>query len=78
MTCGKPAINALHVHSFLILPRDNIEPLIHYVSNARHKSFPTYEKAVEYYLDAKRRNLVRIVRDHGDDNIYGPINAAVQ
>jgi len=68
----------LTFHSYLILPRDNVEPLIRYVSNAHHKSFPTFEMATAYYLDAKRRNLVRIVRDHGDDLLYGPINAAVQ
>jgi hypothetical protein len=81
MTFGKPAIKTLQfllVHSYLNLPRDNVELLIRYVSNARHRSFPTFDKAVAYYLDAKRRNLVRIVRDCGDDDIYGPINAAVQ
>ena len=81
MTFSKPAINTLLrilIHSYFILPRDNVLPLIRYVSDARHKSFPTFEKAVAYYLDAKRRNLVRIVRDPGDDDIYGPINAAVQ
>jgi hypothetical protein len=78
MTCGKPAINVLLSHWFLILSRVNVEPMVRYVPNARHKSFSTFEKAVEYYLDAKTRNLVRIVRDRGDDDIYGPINAAVQ
>lgn len=58
--------------------RENVEPLIHGVSNARFKGFPTYDMAEEFYLDAKRMNKIKIVRDPGDDEKYGPIENAIQ
>jgi len=57
---------------------ENIEPLIHQVSNARHKSFSTHDQAVEFYLGAKKLGRVRIVRDPGDDEKYGPREEGIQ
>jgi hypothetical protein len=53
--------------------RENVEPYICHVSNARFKGFSTYDKAEEFYLNAKSLNKVRIVRDPGDDKKYGPM-----
>ena len=58
--------------------REKVEPLIRHVSNARFKGFSTYETAEEFYRDAKQNNKVKIVREPGDDQKYGPIENAVQ
>ena len=80
MTSGK-FTTIFFLRFCLLIPdpsRENVEPLIRHVSNARFKGFSTYDKAVEFYLDAKQMNKVRIVRDPGDDEKYGPIEDAVQ
>ncbi|KIJ90577.1 hypothetical protein K443DRAFT_116395, partial [Laccaria amethystina LaAM-08-1] len=56
----------------------NVEPLIKKVSGARHKSFRTHDEALTFYLDAKTQSKVRVVRNPGDDCIYGPISQAMQ
>ena len=58
--------------------REKVEPLIRHVSGARYKGFSIYDMAMEFYLNAKQENKVRIVRDPGDDAKYGPIKDAVQ
>lgn len=79
MTTGKPTFTAI-IARLLIFPsaRENVEPLIHQVSDARHKSFSTHELAVEFYLGAKKLGRVRIVRDPGDDEKYGPREDGIQ
>lgn len=63
----------------LISPnRDMVESLIRGVHGAHHKSFPTYTLAREYYYGVKTFGKVRIVRDPGDDEIYGPMSNAIQ
>ena len=63
----------------LISPnRDLVEPLIRGVHGTRHKSFPTHSLAQEYYQGAKTLGKVGIVRDPGDDEIYGPMSDAIQ
>ena len=58
--------------------RENVEPLICHVSNARYKGFSTHKQAKEFYFGAKQMNKVRIVRNPGDDEKYGPMDDAVQ
>lgn len=58
--------------------RINVEPLIKGVSGCRHKSFATHDEALIFYLNAKANNRVRIVRNPGDDAMYGPRSQAVQ
>ena len=58
--------------------RENVEPLIRHFSNARYKGFSTQDKAKEFYLDSKKMNKIRIVRDPGDDEKYGSMDNAVQ
>lgn len=55
-----------------------VEPLVRGVHGARHKSFPTYSLAQEFYCGAKTLGKVRIVRDPGDEEIYGPMSDAIQ
>jgi hypothetical protein len=47
-------------------------PLISHVSGARYQSFPARNPAVAFYLDAKSKHLVEVVRDPGDDELFGP------
>jgi hypothetical protein len=58
--------------------RDNVKPLIEFISGARYKSYPTRADAVAAYQYSKANNLVRIVRDPGDDDKYGPMFYAMQ
>jgi hypothetical protein len=58
--------------------RENVEPLIRHVSNARYKGFSTHQTAFDFYIDAKEKNKVRIVRNPGDDEKYGPIENSIQ
>ena len=58
--------------------QENVESLIHHVSHARFRGFSTYASAEEFYREGKQANKVKIVREPGDDKIYGPIEKAVQ
>lgn len=58
--------------------RDNVLPLVSNVSGARYRGFATLETAKDYYLNAKRMGKVRIVRDPGDDQVFGPESEAIQ
>ena len=60
------------------LSRDNVFPLVSNVLGARYKGFTTLEAAQEYYLASKRMGKVRIVRDPGDDQAFGPESQAIQ
>jgi hypothetical protein len=62
----------------LMFHRVNVEPYVKNVSGATHKSFRAYDLALAYYLDAKAKHRVRVVRDPGDDIIYGPRSQAMQ
>lgn len=52
--------------------RANVEPLVKNVSGSRYKGFPTHQEALAFYLDAKMMCRVCVIRDPGDDLIYGP------
>ncbi|KAH9956389.1 hypothetical protein BGW80DRAFT_1130732, partial [Lactifluus volemus] len=41
------------------------------------KSYATYDEALGVYQDLKVNGLVRIVRNRGDENIFGPVEDAV-
>ena len=58
--------------------RDNVTPLISGVSGARYRGFGTHQQAAKFYLDAKENGLVRVVRDPGDDEFFGPLCDAMQ
>ena len=58
--------------------RDNIEPLVKKVSGSRYKSFPTREQVLTHYSEAKENRQVEVIRNPGDDEIYGPRSEAEQ
>ena len=62
----------------MISHRDNILPLVSRVSGARYKAFQTREQAATFYLNAKEEGLVSVVRDPGDDILFGPFHDAMQ
>lgn len=58
--------------------RTHVEILIKNVSGARYKSFRPFAKAMEYYLLKKGSGEVELIRNPGDDIIFGPLSEAVQ
>ena len=52
--------------------RANVELLIKNASGTRYKGFLTHQDALVFYLDAKMMRRVHVIRDPGDDQIYGP------
>jgi len=62
----------------MIYNRDKVTPFIHGVSGAWYKGFATHEQAAKFYLGAKEKGLVSIVRDPGDDKLFGPLRDAMQ
>ena len=78
MTTGRLTFTAIIAHLLIFPARENVEPLIHQVSDAHHKSFSTHEQVIEFYLGAKKLGKVRIVRDPGDDEKYGPREDGIQ
>ena len=62
----------------MIYYRDNVKPLVDFVSGARYQSYPTRDDAVAAYRNGKINGLARIIRDPGDDEIYGPMFYAIQ
>jgi len=62
----------------MIYNRDKVMPFIHGVSGTRYKGFATHEQAAKFYLDAKEKGLVSIVRDPGDDKLFSPLRDTIQ
>ena len=60
------------------LSRDNISHLVLGVSGAKYKGFSMEEKANQVYHSAKRNGEVRIVKNPGDEDKYGPMLYAIQ
>jgi hypothetical protein len=38
----------------------------------------TYDEALGVYRDLKANGLIRVVRDRGDESVFGPIEDAVE
>ena len=68
------ALVTLTYHLF----RDNIKHLTDCVSNAHYKRFVTHHDAEQYYIDAKKSCKVQVVRNPGDNKLYGPLDHAIQ
>jgi hypothetical protein len=60
------------------ISRDNVRHLTDRVSDARYKGFATHHDAEQYYISAKKSCKVRIVRNPGDSELYGPLDRAIQ
>ena len=52
--------------------RDNVQPLVKHVPDARYRGFSIHKAVQEYYLSAKALRKVRCVRNPGDDEITAP------
>lgn len=53
-------------------------PLVSNILGARYKGFATLDAAKDYYFAAKSVGKVWIVRDPGDDQVFGPESEAIQ
>jgi hypothetical protein len=58
--------------------RPYVQSLTSGVSGNCQKSYATYDEALGVYQDLKVNGLVRIVRNRGDENIFGPVEDAVE
>lgn len=58
--------------------RDQVLTLISQVSDARYRAFKTHAQALSFYMDAKEKGFVKVVRDPGDDALFGPSHKAMQ
>jgi len=74
----KPSCSTIVWSSLTSSNRAKILPLVSQVSGARYKHFSTRRDADAYYLDAKKNHLVTVVRDPGDDVLFGPSCDAMQ
>jgi hypothetical protein len=62
----------------MLFNRDNIVPMINGVSGAHFRGFSTHEAALEHYLNVKGNGRVKIVRNPGDEEQFGPLDKAIQ
>lgn len=69
---------AWNSHSWSLVNRVYVFPIVENVSGALYKSFSTHLEALEYYKAKKAEGLVNIARDPGDDEVFGPIEDAIQ
>jgi len=53
-------------------------PLVSNVLGAHYRGFMTLEAAKDFYLGAKRLGKIQIVRNPGDDQVFGPRGEAIQ
>jgi len=60
------------------LSRDNVLPLVSNILGAHYRGFVTLEAAKDFYLGAKHLDKVWIVRNPGDDQVFGPRGKAIQ
>jgi hypothetical protein len=74
----KPSCSTIMWSSLTSSNREKILPLVSRVSGARYRNFSTRGDAEAYYLDAKKDRLVTVVRDPGDDVLFGPLCDAMQ
>lgn len=58
--------------------RQHVQNLIRHVPEAQYKGFTTQRAAEEFYVHAKERGMVRVVRDPGDNEKFGPLVYAIQ
>ncbi|KAF9554490.1 hypothetical protein CPC08DRAFT_591179, partial [Agrocybe pediades] len=51
---------------------EDIKPLVNHVSGAQYQWFPSYDAAMAHYVACYQQGSVRVVRNPGDHEIYGP------
>ena len=57
--------------------RSYVKTLVDGVSGATFTGFKVYDDAVEDYFEAKAAGLVRVVRNPGDERVFGPLSLAI-
>lgn len=57
----------LHIHKYMSRVSGNCQ-----------KSYTTFGEASEIYRNLKANGLVRIIREPGDENFFGPLDEAIQ
>lgn len=76
MVC--PLCHSLCPSGSLVLSRPYVHSLTSGVSGSCQKSYVTYDEALGVYRDLKANGLIRVVRDRGDESVFGPIEDAVE
>lgn len=62
----------------LISSRPYTHSLTSGVAGNCFKSYQTYEEAWEVYLDLKKKGVLKVVRNVGDDVVFGSLENAIQ
>ena len=57
--------------------RSTVSALVIGTSGASYAGFKTAAEAYEDYFNAKAQGYVRVVRDYGDEAIFGPLSLAI-
>jgi hypothetical protein len=63
---------------YLFRNRPYVQSLTSGVSGNCQKSYPTYDEALDVYQDLKARGLIRIIRNRGDESLFGPVEDAME
>jgi hypothetical protein len=58
--------------------RLDVHSLTSGVSGSAQKAYPSYDEALRVYNDLKRRGLVHVNRQRGDEELHGPLEDAMQ
>jgi hypothetical protein len=58
--------------------RPYVQSLTFGVSGSCQKSYATYNEALNIYQELKASGLVRIARNCGDENFFGPVEDAIE
>lgn len=66
----------LVIHSSL--DRLYVESITSGVTGGSQKSYPTYSEALSVYSQLKSRGLLQVIRDPGDEWLFGPLDDAIQ
>lgn len=66
------------IYLFQLLNRPYVQSITSGVSGNCQKSYTTYDEAWEVYQDLKASGLVRIIRNRGDEDLFGPVEDAIK
>jgi hypothetical protein len=78
LTAGCTSLVYSYPYDLSVLNRPYVQSLTFRVSGNCQKSYTMYDEALGVYQDLKVNNLVRIVRNYGDKNIFGLVEDAME
>ena len=64
--------------TYMFQNRLYVQSLTSGVSRNCQKSYATYDEALDVYQDLKASGLLRVVRNRGDDHLFGPVEDAIE